>query len=636
MNTTPRAVFAVAAIAALLGCKTDAAAPAGDFEVRPDEVTLEVGQTRQLSASGAPGEVTWSSSNAGIATVVAQTGFVTAVDQGEALISAVSGSSVASARVIVTAPPAIALSAPTVDLDVTHGEGDPAAATVNVTNAGGGTLANLAVGTIDYADGQPDGWLEAALSGATAPATLTIEATAAGLDPGTYSAVVPVTSGDATNSPQNVVVTFDVVAPPSIAVDREQVSMVATPGATDEQQVAVTNGGGRPLTDLAAAVAYDSGAPGWLTATLSSTTAPATLELLADATSLAEGTYTAHVDISSSVTGVAPRTVGVTLSVGPGPAIELSDASAAFHAPLDGDPPAEQTVTVTNAGGGQLTDLSLDPVAYATGQPTDWLMAELDDTTAPATITLTVDATDLATGSYEATVTVRSPVATNTPQELTVTLTVGPPPVLAVTPTNIDFATSAGGTVLPQPQAVALTNASGTAPIAGLEVTITYSGAQSGWLENVTFEDGDDTTPTNLIVAPTTTDLPRGTHGAMIEVRSSNPANESRMIGVTYTVSTFSIDIAPFFSSSAAMQNPPLPNASCATCHPVGSAAAAYDFARSRVNPPNPNTGVLMCKITLYQPGVGPCQSPEGYDMRMVGGAVSLIRAWIAAGAPDN
>ncbi|MGH7504523.1 MAG: Ig-like domain-containing protein, partial [Longimicrobiales bacterium] len=148
MNPGKRAaaLCCVFIIVAFAGCKSDSSGPDAEFEVRPAEFDLQVGATRQLSAIGASGEVTWSSSNAAVATVISQTGFVTAVGRGEALISALSGSSVASARVTVTVPPTIALSAPTVDLDVTHGEPDPPTATVNVTNAGDGTLSNLAVG----------------------------------------------------------------------------------------------------------------------------------------------------------------------------------------------------------------------------------------------------------------------------------------------------------------------------------------------------------------------------------------------------------------------------------------------------------------------------------------------------------
>ena len=50
-------------------------------------------------------------------------------------------------------------------------------------------------------------------------------------------------------------------------------------GVGTQTSVAITNGGGSTITGLARSIAYDSGTPGWLTATLDATTAPTTLRL---------------------------------------------------------------------------------------------------------------------------------------------------------------------------------------------------------------------------------------------------------------------------------------------------------------------------------------------------------------------
>jgi len=62
-----------------------------------------------------------------------------------------------------------------------------------------------------------------AVSPTTAPTTLSLQATLTGLAAGTYTATVPVTAAGASNTPQNVSVTF-VVAPAL------PVSIAVTPG----------------------------------------------------------------------------------------------------------------------------------------------------------------------------------------------------------------------------------------------------------------------------------------------------------------------------------------------------------------------------------------------------------------------
>src|SRR5512134_546124 len=92
------------------------------------------------------------------------------------------------------------------------GGGNPAARTATVTNAGTGALGGLSVGTISYGPGA-SGWLAAALSATTAPATLTLSPSVAGLAPGGYAASVPITAAGADNSPQSLTVSLLVLEP---------------------------------------------------------------------------------------------------------------------------------------------------------------------------------------------------------------------------------------------------------------------------------------------------------------------------------------------------------------------------------------------------------------------------------------
>lgn len=110
--------------------------------------------------------------------------------------------------------PTIALSPATVAIADTVGTTSPAAVTVAVSNSGTGTLNGLSLGTISYGAGA-SGWLTAAISGADAPATITLTASNAGRAAGTYTATVPVASSVA--STQSLTVTFTLSPVPAVA-----------------------------------------------------------------------------------------------------------------------------------------------------------------------------------------------------------------------------------------------------------------------------------------------------------------------------------------------------------------------------------------------------------------------------------
>jgi hypothetical protein len=501
------------------------------------------------------------------------------------------------------------------------GDDDPEAKTVTVDNAGDLTIDNVAVGPIAYGAGEPGDWLTATPSGATTPVTVTLQPTGAGLR-GTYTATVPFFADGVANSPQHVAVTFHVRAPADIEVTRTTVPMSGIPGTTLNETVGVTNSGDLPLTGLSAAVTYGAGQPqGWLTATLGSATAPATLTLVGNTSGLAAGSYNATVGLTSSVAGVAPVDIVVSLTVSSGPAIQLSASTVDVTAEHTTDA-ASTEVDVTNSGGGTLSDLTLGTPAYGTGEPTGWLDGSLDTNTAPATITLTFATAGLGSGSYTATVPVESSVASNSPVDLVVNLTVGPAPVIAVNPGNVLFATW-GGAPVPSSQAVQITNTGG-GTLSGLSASIgSYTGGSDDWLD-ATF-DGGTTAPTTLLLVPNTTALTAGTRTAVVTVSSTVPGVASRTINVTYTVQTFTTTVFPFFTS-----------AGCSGCHsalapaiPTGTTAQTYynRIVPTYVTAGNPSGSPLVCEI------FGSC-SHTGGKYTSTAGFQAAVEAWINAGAP--
>ena len=112
------------------------------------------------------------------------------------------------------------------------------------------------------------------------------------------------------------------------------------------------------------------------------------------------------------------------------PTIALNPASVAFNTSAGAPLPPSRIVNVTSGGGGTLAGLSVAALAYTAGQPTGWLSAPtLSSTTAPATLTLRPNTTNLPPGVYTATVSVGaagSVVNSPVPLSVTYTVTAGP------------------------------------------------------------------------------------------------------------------------------------------------------------------------------------------------------------------
>ena len=197
--------------------------PVKQVVVTPNPVLLQIGTTLQLAAVTRDSDgvtltgsaVAWSSNNTGIASVNA-TGLVTGNALGNTSVIASSEGIVTTVPVTVAAP-AIGLSRTSVGMTDRATGPNPAAEQVSITNTGSFTLSGLAT-SVTYGGGQPTGWLLATLDQATAPATLTLQATTGSLAPGTYTATVNVTSSVAGVNAATIAVTFTVTPQPQIGL----------------------------------------------------------------------------------------------------------------------------------------------------------------------------------------------------------------------------------------------------------------------------------------------------------------------------------------------------------------------------------------------------------------------------------
>jgi len=520
--------------------------PVGSLRIEPGNVSLFRGDTQQLQArvfTDASLEVTdravaWRSGNEQIATITAtgRTATLTARAPGATTITATSEQVSAEVSIVVGADGIIALSVETVDLSVARLSADPAVVDVQVSNVGGGVLRGLSA-IIAHTAGQPTGWLVAQLSATGSPATLTLQGRAQSLAEGVYTASVTIRSTTQGVAEKVLSVRLTVGPGPSIVVSAAAVTLNTFAGGPTPaaQGVTVTNGGGAVLSGLAlGAPTYGPGANGWLQAQLAGTTAPTALSIGANTTTLAAGTYTASLPVTSSLPGVTSRTVAVTLVVAPAPIIALTPPAVTFTGAVNGAAPGPQVVTVDNVGGGVLDGLSLGTTTYGAGA-NGWLTATLSASQAPATVTLTPSLTGLTAGQYTATVPVRSSISTVAAQSIAVTLNVSAGQVITLSTSSIAITATQGG-LNPTNRLVTVTNG-GTGILSGLSLgPITFTGGAAGFM---TATISAAVAPATVTLAfPTVSGLAVGNYTARLEVRSSIPGVSPATINVALTVNS--------------------------------------------------------------------------------------------------
>ncbi|WP_051961643.1 DUF1349 domain-containing protein [Methylobacter sp. BBA5.1] len=222
-------------------------------------------------------------------------------------------------------------------------------------------------------------------------------------------------------NPKAAEINYGAVGPnPTIGVSPGSLSFAATEGSNPANQtLAITNAGGGTLNWTASA---DGAAPAWLAVSPTSGTGDGTLTVSVNSASLAPGTYTKAITIAAEGATNTPQTVNVTLTVSPAdnPTIGVSPGSLSFTATA-GSNPANQTLAITNAGGG-----TLNWTASADGSAPAWLAVSPTSGTGAGTLTVSVNSASLAPGTYTKAITIAAEGATNTPRTVNVTLTVSP------------------------------------------------------------------------------------------------------------------------------------------------------------------------------------------------------------------
>ena len=142
---------------------------------------------------------------------------------------------------------------------------------------------------------------------------------------------------------------------------------------------------------------------------------------------------TLNITFTSVVDNAKVSAIVVTLANPTQPAIAFASASLSFSTTVGANPP-NQTIALSNSGVG-----TLNWTATADSTSPAWLAVSPGSGTGSTTLTVSVNASGLAAGTYTKAITVAATGAANTPQTINVSLTVNP------TAGSVVFAANGGG-----------------------------------------------------------------------------------------------------------------------------------------------------------------------------------------------
>jgi len=340
-------------------------------------------------------------------------------------------------------------------------------------------------------------WLRATVSRGIMPASVTVTADPAALQPGQYEATITITAANANPPSQTVTVRFVVGERlPARLLTRPRVltfSFIQGSPASNEGLVVLNGGSGS--ADFVAEAATSFGG-NWLRASPLAATADVTtgaaLSVEADPAGLEIGTYSGRITVSRG--GLDALEIPVTMTITPSRAkMLLSQSGLTATAVVGGGLAPPHNFAVLNVGRGAMTwRASVSTLAGG-----DWLTVAPGSGTSLAgslqvpSVELRLNQARLAPGSYHGIVEIASPDADNSPQVVTVVfqvLPVGSNPGPVIQPSELVFTAVAGSS--PSAREASVFNLAGRA--------LTYASSAvsdvgAAWYQHV---------PTNATVTP--------------------------------------------------------------------------------------------------------------------------------------
>jgi uncharacterized protein (TIGR03437 family) len=390
-----------------------------------------------------------------------------------------------------------------------------------------------------------------------------------------------------------------VVSAQTLSVNPASLTFVVPQGSTtvQSQQVQILSS----RSSISWYAQLPSRAPSWLSiARANGITGTTPLNVSVNPTGLAQGTYSGTIAISAPAAVNSPQIVAVALFVGleQSGGFTVSPASLTFRGAASGANPAAQTVSLTSN-----TPLFIQVFSAmaTTSSGGSWLAVTPSSgfsSYTPSTLTVTVNTSGLAAGSYTGRIDITGPRAS--PTFVQVTLTVSPALVITVNPPQLSFSFQPGGAAPPS-QALAISSSGG----AGLGFTTAVS---ANWIA-VTPTSG--TTPASLTVFVQPYALQAGVHAATITIAASG--GNSQVIPVSLVIAAGAmLTASPGSLSFTQVQGGPVPGAkaleitvSPATAGPVSFTATTTTNQGGNWLSVQPLAGATPGVLTVSANGAG-------------------------------
>ncbi|MEZ5351943.1 MAG: malectin domain-containing carbohydrate-binding protein [Bryobacteraceae bacterium] len=526
--------------------------------------------------------------------------------------------------------PILSVAPATLTFAATAGGASPASQTFNVTNTGTG-------GPIAWTASSNAPWLAVTPGSGTTPAgAVTVTAATGSLAAGAYSASISVAGAGQTRT---IPVTFNVAAPPTLAVAPASLSFLGTAGGPDPtaQSVSLSNSGaGGAITWTAV-----SNAPWLSVAPASGSTPSAGVAVSVSAAGLSAGTYGGEITFNSVSPGGLTRVLPVSFSVSSAGQTAVIRINSGSWGSSFTDPQGRTWLTdrYYSAGAGTTYGPTFENGALdamlTTGRDSAYVpefnyriplpngaylvnLHFVEYTNGPGGRRFSVlqnGVTVLDTFDIRAEVAIKTrlvkslPAAMVTNGILELTFRAGPNPAtisgievfaaapspnLNVAPSSMSFTGTVGGTD-PATQTFAVTNTGGGGPISWT------ASDDATWL-TVTPTTG--TTPSNSVtVAVATGSLTAGLHTATITISGGG---QSRTIPVTFTIGAPNLSVVPITLSFAANTGGPNPATQSFSVTNVGEGGAIAwtatdDAAWLTIMPASGNTpgaGIAVSAVT--------------------------------------
>jgi uncharacterized protein (TIGR03437 family) len=374
---------------------------------------------------------------------------------------------------------------------------------------------------------------------------LTVSVISSGLAAGAYTGTVTVAASGpggavVANSPIVIPITLNVTAG-SLTLSASDLSFQQTLGGTTPASQTVTIGSSGQTLNYTA-LANSNASVNWLSISPASgnTSSSGALTVSVDGSKLTAGTtYNGAIVVTSPGAGNSPATINVHFKVDPG-TLSAPTTTLSFTQVAGGAVPASQSIAVT----GTPAPLNFT-VTSATLNGVNWLRATPASGSTPSTVQVLADGTVLGVGQYTGTVTIASTGASGSPIAIGVVLNVVPPAVLAVSPTSLSFAYTAG--LAAPPPVNLLVTSTGSSSLVPFSVQVQFDGALGQWLL-VTPAAGN--APATLAVSISTANLMAGTYTGRIVITSPN-ALVAATVPVTLTVASIPQPIVSAVANAA-------------------------------------------------------------------------------------